>query len=233
MGKKQKTAAADEIVTETGPRTGDTLESTPGGGKTEGHSNKDSSREEETSLGADILNIDGRTFTIGETMTIAGREVVVETVKSLKSSSASGVAAGTYLVVSEIVLGRKAYRAVVEGNLFPIRQYGTAAEVISKVREPHTPAVPSDAGTAQKSNGKQITLSDAARNVVELVLRYRPDADAADMVSRAVVEVLGPEGERLRKAHEALVKLPPDILDLLAVANDEKRAELTAVLHSR
>jgi hypothetical protein len=180
------------------------------------------------------IEIGGKTYAPGDTVKIDGGEFVAEAVVQLPSSATSGVTAGTYSVVSEMQGNRKAYRAVVDGRLYPIRQYGTENQVIAKQRE-------TSKGTAKTAraarpttfpnSADEISLGSAAASILTDYLALEPSGPGRDLlVSELVVKHLGPEVERLRIAQAAIAKIPRDFLVLFASASEEKRNEIMALL---
>lgn len=180
------------------------------------------------------IEIGDRTYASGEAVTIEGNEFVAEAFLHLPASSTSGVAAGTYAVVSEMQGNRKAYRAIVDGHLFPVRQYGTEHQVIAKQRESHkgaTRVARAPRGQAARTSDDGIFLGSVAASILSDYLALAPPgADRNDVVSELVVKHLGPEVERLRSTQAAIAKLPRDLLVALANASEEKRLELMATL---
>jgi len=180
------------------------------------------------------IEIDGKHYAPGDAVTIDGSEYGVESFLQLPASSTSGVSPGTYAVVSEMQGNRKAYRAIVDGRLYPVRQYGTPNQVIAKQRESHkgaTKAVRAPRGQAARTSDDGIALNAAAADILTDYLSLAMSgADRDDVVSELVVKHLGPEVERLRSAQAAIAKLPRDLLIALANATEEKRLELMATL---
>ena len=180
------------------------------------------------------IEIGGKTYVSGEAVTIEGNEFVAEAFLHLPASSTSGVSAGTYAVVSEMQGNRKAYRAIVDGHLYPVRQYGTEHQVIAKQRESHkgaTKVARAPRGQAARSSDDGIFLGSVAANILsEYLALAPPGVDRDDVVSELVVKHLGPEVERLRSTQAAIAKLPRDLLVALANASEEKRLELMATL---
>lgn len=174
----------------------------------------------------------------GTTYTVSGTEVTFEGERHLKASPTSGVQAGVYTIVSTILKpgNRKVYRAVVGEQLYPIREYDTADEIISKIRseskEPRKPrkgSVPK-AALRDSDDGDSIQLSDAAVEILRDYLTLRHEEDREGLVSELIVKHLGPEVERLKAAQEAISKLPVDLLTALANASDETRQKILASL---
>jgi hypothetical protein len=180
------------------------------------------------------IEIGAKNYAVGDAVTIDGSEFVAEAILQLPASSTSGVSAGTYAVVSEMQGNRKAYRAVVDGRLYPVRQYGTPNQVIAKQRESHkgaTKAARAPRGQAARTSDDGISLGSIAADILSDYLALAPPgADRGDIMSELVVKHLGPEVERLRSAQAAIAKLPRDLLIALANATEEKRLELMAAL---
>lgn len=180
------------------------------------------------------IEIGGEGYAPGDAVTIDGGEFTAEGVVHLPASGTSGVAEGTYPVVYEMQGKRKAYRAVVDGRLYPIRQYGTEHQVIAKQRESGKAgdkAARTPPAQRARSAEEGLSLSVAAAAVLAEYLTLEPGArDQGDVVSSLVVTHLGPEVERLKAAQAAIAKLPRDLLIALANATEEKRLELMAAL---
>lgn len=178
--------------------------------------------EEEANPPGSSVTIDGRRFTV------VGRE-------RLRASPTSGVAEGDYLVVYELVGERKAYRAVVDGTPYPIRQYGTPDAVIAKQRESRgepraaratTSAPPSE----PHADSENIELSHEAVEILEQYVKLKRGGDQGTILSDLVVQHLGPEVERLKRAQQAIQQLPVDLLTRLADASAEQREQILAML---
>lgn len=180
------------------------------------------------------IEIGGKTYAPGDAVSIEGDEFVAEAVVYLSASSTSGVSPGTYAVVSEMQGNRKAYRAIVDGHLYPVRQYGTEHQVIAKQRESHkgaTKVARAPRGQAARTSDDGIFLGSVAASILSDYLALAPPgADRDDVVSELVVKHLGPEVERLRTTQAAIAKLPRDLLVALANTSEEKRLELMAAL---
>lgn len=180
------------------------------------------------------IEIAGKTYAPGDAVTIDGNEFVAEAVVHLPASSTSGVSAGTYSVVSEMQGNRKAYRALVDGRLFPIRQYGSENQVIAKQRESTkgtAKAARATRSTTFPNSTDEISLSSAAAGILTDYLALEPSGPGRDLlVSELVVKHLGPEVERLKTSQAAIAKIPRDFLVLLANASEEKRNEIMAIL---
>jgi len=179
------------------------------------------------------IEIGGKTYAHGDAVAIDGSEFVAEAFLELPASSTSGVSPGTYAVVSEMQGTRKAYRAIVDGRLYPVRQYGTENQVIAKQRESSkgtAKAARAPRGQAARTSESGISLDAAAADIVSDYLTLAPGADRDVVVSELVVKHLGPEVERLKATQAAIAKLPRDLLVALANATEEKRLELMAAL---
>ena len=173
----------------------------------------------------------------GTTITVGGEEVTFERERQLAASPNSGVQAGVYQIVSVILKpgNRKAYRAVVGDALYPIREYGTENEVISKIRgkskEPRKPRKTAAREVPQTfDEGAPIMLSDSAAEVLREYLAFRHEDDQDAVLSDLVETHLGPEVEKLKAAQTAISKLPIDLLTALANATDEKRQKILEAL---
>lgn len=172
----------------------------------------------------------------GTTITVGGEEVTFEDERQLSASPNSGVEAGVYKIVSVILKpgNRKAYRAVVGDALYPIREYGTENEVISKIRGKAKERKPRKAAAREVpqtfDEGAPIMLSDSAAEVLREYLAFRHEDDQDAVLSDLVETHLGPEVEKLKAAQAAISKLPIDLLTALANATDEKRQKILEAL---
>ncbi len=182
----------------------------------------------------DHVTIDGSSYAPGATASIGGKDYTVVGTALLRASPTSGVSDGDYAVVYELIGDRKAYRAVVNGDLYPIRQYGTPDAVVSKQRESKGEgsrtkrSTPARAETAHASD--HLDLTRQASDLLDDYVSLKRGGDQGEIISELIVRHLGPEVERLRKAQEAIQKLPADLLALLAGASDEKRAQILDLL---
>lgn len=174
----------------------------------------------------------------GDTISVGGQDVTFEAERQLGTSASSGISSGVYSIVSVILMpgNRKVYRAVVGDVLYPIREYGTPNEVISKIRgeskEPRKPRKTAVAKTISHTSdeGPSITLTDAAAETLRDYLALRQEYDQNEVSSDLVEAHLGPEVKRLQAAQKAISKLPLDLLTALANASDEQRQKLLAAL---
>lgn len=178
---------------------------------------------------------EGETSPSGSSVTIQGRGYTVVGRERLRASSTSGVAEGDYLVVYELVGERRAYRAVVDGTPYPIRQYGTPDAVIAKQRESRgepggARATASVTPSDPRSDIENIELSHEAVEILEQYVKLKRGGDQGTILSDLVVQHLGPEVERLKKAQEAIQQLPVDLLTRLASASSEQREQILAML---
>ncbi len=178
-----------------------------------------------------VIRIAGADYKAGDTATIDRVKVIVEGKKPLKASAKSGLTSGAYPVVSTMLGDRKAYRAVVDGTLYPIRSYGTAKEAIAKNREGHkrvtTDALPSVEGRRQGN------LSAAAENLLARYFALEPSVDRSAYLSDLVVTHITPEIKRLEATQEAIHALPHDLLAKLAAVDETTRAKVLAMLSGR
>jgi hypothetical protein len=83
---------------------------------------------------------------------------------------------------------------------------------------------------AARAESDGIELSAQAQRTLDQYLALARQNNADDVVSRLVVEHLGPEVERLRKADQAIKQLPVDFLTTMAALTEEQRAQLIASL---
>lgn len=167
----------------------------------------------------------------GTTITVAGEEVTFEGERQLAASPNSGVQAGVYRIVSVILKpgNRKAYRAIVNETLYPIREYGGENEVISKIREKgkeRKPRKPAARESSPNFDETSILLSDSAAEILREYLTLRQEDDQETVLSELVETHLGPEVEKLKAAQAAIRKLPVDLLTALANATDEQRQKI-------
>jgi len=175
------------------------------------------------------ITVDGLSYTVGATISFGRRSVVVVGVANLEGSLKAGVAKGDYLVVSEQVGDLVRYRALVGTELYSIRQYGTPNAVIAKHRES---GAPRRSGRGDGDGPQGITLGAQAQRTLDAYLQLSRTNNGDDLVSRLVVEHLGPEVDRLRKTQAAIQQLPMDLLTLLSGLSDDQRAKLMADLRS-
>lgn len=187
--------------------------------------------EEETEV-TKTVEILGTTYSAGNTFTFESQEVTVVGEESLAASSSSGVAAGTYPVVSMIIKpgNRTAYRAVVDGTLYPIREYGSPKAVISKIRGESKPRVKKSRAAAPTGDGEGLTLTVGAMRILGDYLEMKPGESGSLVVSGLITAHLGPEVEQMRSAREAIHKLPPDFLAAMAGTSEEERRKMLEVL---
>jgi hypothetical protein len=179
------------------------------------------------------ITLAGQTYAPGDTFTLGGTHYVAVGVERLSGSASSGVAAGVYPVVYETIAGRKAYRVYVDGEFYPVRQYGTPDAIIAKQRESREKSPGARAASARASahdDGDDLALSSEAVRVLEAYVSLVHGAEQSRVLSELVVTHLGPEIERIRKAQEAIQKLPVDLLTRLAGASDEQRAQILSML---
>ncbi len=174
------------------------------------------------------VTVDGLSYTVGATLPFGRRNVVVVGVANLEGSAKAGVTRGDYLVVSEQVGEQTRYRALVGNELYSIRQYGTPNAVIAKHRESAGPR----RGKGDSDGPQGVTLGAQAQRTLDNYLSLSRNTNGDDIVSRLVVEHLGPEVDRLRKAQAAIQQLPIDLLTLLSGLTDDQRAKLMADLRS-
>lgn len=186
------------------------------------------------SVNEEEFTIDGQSYKPGDTLSVSGQEFTLVTKRHLKASSKAGVADGEYPVVSVTLQpgNRTAYRALVGDDLYPIRQYGTPGEVISKVRESGGPRKRRKEAPAPERlhEAEETVLSDDATDILEEYLSLKPDLDRTEVLSDLVSIHLGPEVKRLRSVREAVARLPAELLDLLVNAPEEKRKQLMDLL---
>ncbi len=174
----------------------------------------------------------------GDTISVGGQDVTFEAERQLGTSASSGVSSGVYPIVSVILMpgNRKVYRAVVGDVLYPIREYGTANEVISKIRgESKEPRKSRKTAAAKPvshvfDGSPSITLTDTAADTLRDYLALRQEYDQDEVLSDLVEAHLGPEVKRLQAAQKAISKLPLDLLTALANASDEQRQKILAAL---
>jgi len=182
----------------------------------------------------EVIEIGDAAYKSGDMVTIGGNKFTVETKKTFKASPKSGLLGGEYPVVSETLRNRKAYRAVVQGVTYPIRQYGTPNEVISKHRERRqagTQARASRASDEAKGDENVIRLNRAATRVLEdYVALNRGEVDREGLLSELVTNHIGPEVERLKATQAAIARLPAERLELLANASEEKWQQILEML---
>lgn len=184
-----------------------------------------SSSENGSKSVGETFTVGGVTYTVGAKLGFGRRSVTVVGVSALEGSVKAGIPHGEYLVVSEEVSnGQTRYRALVGNELYSIRKYNTPDAVIAKHRESGGPR----RGGEAESDG--IELSAQAQRTLDQYLALARQNNADDVVSRLVVEHLGPEVERLRKADQAIKQLPVDFLTTMAALTEEQRAQLIASL---
>lgn len=156
----------------------------------------------------------------GTTFTIDGQEVTFEAERQLATSASSGISPGVYQIVSMILKpgNRKVFRAIVGGTLYPIREYGTPGEVISKIRseskEPRKSRKAPVARPLSPTSGDDapITLTESAAEILADYLSLRQEYDQDTVLSDLVDVHLGPEVRKLKAAREAISRLPVDLL---------------------
>lgn len=176
----------------------------------------------------DTFTVGGVTYTVGAQLSFGRRTVTVVGKAELEGSVKAGIARGEYLVVSEEVSnGQTRYRALVGNELYSIRKYNTPDAVIAKHRESSGAR---RGGGGGDSEPEGIELSAQAQRTLDQYLQLARQNNADDVVSRLVVEHLGPEVERLRKADQAIKQLPVDFLTTMAALTEEQRAQLIASL---
>ena len=171
--------------------------------------------------------IAGATYAPGAELTFEGGRYTVVGVGAFEASKASGLSAGRYPVVFETVAGRRAYRAYVDGALYPIRQYGSADAVIAKQRASKTRRA---APEVSDVDADDLDLSAEASRLLSEYAALNPGPSQSETLSQLVVKHLGPEVERLKRARQAIQQLPLDLLARLADATAEKRAEVLELL---
>ncbi len=174
--------------------------------------------------------IAGQSYAPDAAVTVMGKTFTVVGSGRFAASRNSGLSAGDYPVVFEMIGDRKAYRVYANGEFYPIREFGTPNAIISKQRETRaTRSAPKSAAPAE-DEGEDLELSvEAGRLLTEYVSLNR-GVSQSKVLSELVVKHLGPEVERLRRTQEAIKKLPMDLLARLAESSDEKRAEILALL---
>lgn len=183
---------------------------------------------------SNTITIDGELRKPGDTFSVQSQQVTLVEERHLNASPRSGVSGGEYPIVSIVMQpgNRIAHRALVGGDLYPIRQYGTPAEVISKVREASGPRkrrkeVPAP---QRAQEFEEAILTDEATEILEEYLSLKPDLDRTEVLSDLVAAHLAPEVKRMRAAREAVARLPAELLTLLVNASEEKRRHLMEVL---
>lgn len=178
------------------------------------------------------IDIAGTSYESGDTVTFDGTEYTVVGVELLRASPTSGLSEGHFPVVYEMIGERKAYRAFASGAFYPIRQYGTPDAVVSKQRESRaesrsaTKAPPHAA--AREDEG--LELSVEAVGLLETYVALKRDVSESQVLSELVIQHIAPEIERLRKAQEAIQRLPSEFLSKLASATPEQREKILAML---
>lgn len=170
---------------------------------------------------------------VGDTVMFGDLETKVVEERQLPASPNSGVPAGVYPVVSMLLKpgNRTAYRAVVAGTLYPIREYGTVNAVISKIRGESKPRVKKNKVAASVlEDTAAFSLTGQATKILDAYLDLKTDGDRGSVLSELVTRHLGPEVERMQATREAIQKLPHDLLAALAGATEEKRQQVFAML---
>ena len=178
------------------------------------------------------VEIDGKVHEPGDTLIIAGTQATVIGFKFLPTSSTSGVADGEYPVVSVKQGQGRAFRAVVDGALYPIRNHGKPGEVIAKQRESGKPRKSRKHFTPVEHavDEEAAELSDEAHDVLDSYLALKRDHDRGEVLSDLVMKHLKSEVQKLKATQEAISKLPMDLLALLAGSSEEKRQQVLAML---